>query len=77
MLFKERVLSEETCCGRTSAICIFIDEVTSYNGWGYQFLDALHYTGHDDLAVELYPGLCLLELVFYASSSNLFYIRVV
>ena len=61
IVYKEHVLREEREHGPKSATCVFIDELLSsnINGWGYQFLDALHRNKAEALALKLCQGLCL------------------
>ena len=53
---QERILQVQENKGRQAAVAEYLTLVRSYCGWGFEFLDALNFTGLRDLAYMLDPS---------------------
>nr|CAB3240064.1 dentin sialophosphoprotein [Phallusia mammillata] len=51
---KQEIEQTQNRVGQERAAAKFVEEVKRFDSWSVQFLDALYFSGHEDLAKEIY-----------------------
>lgn len=65
---QQSIVATQNNEGRLVAADKFLEKIPGFHGWGFEFLDALHNTGLENVAIQIDPG----RLINFVCTNSIF-----